>query len=213
LLPPIPRRLREIDATTAGEHSSLDPPDRCYYIWEYTAGRRYDFGAANRLISNLKLKPTQIAARPDRGALKRQAVLHAAAALRALIERPWVEGHGTFVPMPPSKTADHPDHDDRMRRILAAAFTGFDADIRPMLEQTSSTCADHESAERLRLAELRAILRLDEAAASKAPRSVIAVVDDVLTSGKHFKVARELLSRRFPGTAVIGIFIARRVHI
>ncbi|MGH8150424.1 MAG: hypothetical protein ACRETB_10695 [Steroidobacteraceae bacterium] len=150
---------------------------------------------------------------PQRESFKRQAVEHAAAALRALIERPWVEERGTFVPTPPSKAGDHPDHDDRMRRILDAAFEGFDADIRPMLEQASSTCADHERAERLPLAELRALMRLNETAASTAPRPVIAIVDDVVTSGKHFKVARELLSRRFPGTPVIGIFIARRVHI
>lgn len=212
LLPPIPRRLREIDAATAGEHSSLDSSDRCYYVWEYTARQGYDFSVVNRLISNLKMKPTRIASRPDCEAVKRQAVRHAAAALRELIERPWVEGRLTFVPMPPSKAFDHPDHDDRMLRILAAAFTGFDADIRAMLEQTSSTRADHERRERLRLAELRAILRLDEAAVSAAPRPVIAIVDDVLTSGKHFRVARELLSRRFPRTAVIGIFIARRAR-
>jgi adenine/guanine phosphoribosyltransferase-like PRPP-binding protein len=44
------------------------------------------------------------------------------------------------------------------------------------------------------------------------PRANIAIVDDVLSSGKHFKVAQAHLSRRFPGVPVTGIFIARCVR-
>jgi len=51
---------------------------------------------------------------------------------------------------------------------------------------------------------------VDESLLEPAPR-VIAVVDDVLTTGAHFKAAQLLLSSRFPGVAVYGIFVARRV--
>jgi hypothetical protein len=88
----------------------------------------------------------------------------------------------------------------------------MNADIRPMIEQTESTAADHESADRLSHAALRAITRIDEAHAAAALRATIALVDDVLNSGKHFKVAQELLSQRFPGTPVIGIFVARCIR-
>jgi len=42
--------------------------------------------------------------------------------------------------------------------------------------------------------------------------AIIAVVDDVLNSGKHFKVAQDLVSQRFPGVPVIGIFLARCIR-
>jgi hypothetical protein len=122
LLPSIPQRLLQIDETTVGEHFSLVASDFCYYIWEYTAGQ------------HLKIKPTQIAVNPRRDHHKQQAISHSAAALRSLIQRTWVEQHGTFVPMPASKIPKHQDYDDRIYRLLQAAFAGFNADIRPMLE-------------------------------------------------------------------------------
>jgi hypothetical protein len=61
LLPSIPQRLLQIDETTVGEHFSLAASDFCYYVWEYTAGQRYDFSPTNQLIANLKIKPTAIA--------------------------------------------------------------------------------------------------------------------------------------------------------
>jgi hypothetical protein len=212
LSPPIPQRLQQIDETSVGEHFSLAASDFCYYVWEYTAGQRYDFSPTNQLISNLKIKPTQIAVNPRRGQYKQQAINHSAAALRTLVQRSWVEQYGTLVPMPPSKIPGHADYDNRIHRLLQTAFAGFDADIRPMLEQVASTTADHESNDRLPHATLRGLTRIDEAHAAAAPRQNIAVVDDVLNSGKHFKVAQELLLQRFPSVPVIGIFIARCVR-
>jgi hypothetical protein len=212
LRPSIPQRLLQIDETTVGEHFSLAASDYCYYVWEYTAGQRYDFSPTNQLISNLKIKPTQISGNPRRHRHKQQAISHCAAALRSLIQRAWVEQNGTFIPMPASKVPGHQDYDDRIHRILQAAFTGFNADIRPMLGQVENTPADHESNDRLSHSALRDLTRINETYAVVPPRPNIAVVDDVLNSGKHFKVAQELLSQRFPGIPVIGIFVARCIR-
>lgn len=210
--PSIPQRLLQIDETTVGEHFSLAASDYCYYVWEYTAGQRYDFSPTNQLISNLKIKPTQISGNPRRHRHKQQAISHCAAALRSLIQRTWVEQHGTFIPMPASKVPGHQDYDDRIHRMLQAAFGGFNADIRPMLWQVENTPADHESNDRLSHSALRDLTRINETYAEVPPRPNIAVVDDVLNSGKHFKVAQELLSQRFPGIPVIGIFVARCIR-
>lgn len=40
---------------------------------------------------------------------------------------------------------------------------------------------------------------------------MVAVVDDLLTSGAHFRAAKRVLTRRFPGIEVVGLFLARRV--
>jgi hypothetical protein len=50
LLPPIPQRLLQIDEITVGKHFYLDASDQCFYVWEYTAGERYDFSPTNQRI-------------------------------------------------------------------------------------------------------------------------------------------------------------------
>ena len=52
--------------------------------------------------------------------------------------------------------------------------------------------------------------RIDDALATPRPES-IAIVDDVLTTGAHFRAASSLLPARFPTVEIVGLFIARRV--
>ena len=211
MLPPIPEKLRRIDESTVEEHFSLAPTDRCYYVWEYTAGKDYSFSPTNNLIKNLKISPSDIAQSPRRARYKREAVDHAAATLRKLISKGFVEQRATFVPMPGSKIRGDADYDDRIGHVLERAFDDRDADIRRMLALTESTPADHTAEDRLSYEELLRITRLT-AAANAPPRPIIAIVDDVLNSGKHFRVAQKLLRDRFPETEIRGIFIARCIR-
>jgi hypothetical protein len=211
LLPPIPEKLRRIDDSTVGEHFSLDGADRCYYIWEYAARKRYDFSPANQLVFNLKIKPSVLAKAPTRGRYKLEAIAHSGAALRSLITRVFVETRATFVPIPCSKAAPDPDYDDRLARVLANAFQGWEADVRQMLTLTHSTPADHESVDRLTFEELRAITELRSPFGAE-PRPVIVIVDDVLNSGKHFKVAQSFIKACYPSAEIRGVFLARCVR-
>lgn len=214
MLPPIPQRLLRVDEITFGQHFSLDGTETCFYIWEYAARQRYDFSPSNQLVKNLKIKPSEIDATPSRRRYKQGAIDYCAQAFRALFPTTWVENQATFVALPSSKVRGHPDFDDRTQRILETAFHGRDADIRPLLKQTCSTTADHETEERLSYGELRAITQLDESqVALSALRTTIVVVDDVLNSGKHFRVALDILSSRFPSAKIIGVFIARCVRL
>jgi hypoxanthine-guanine phosphoribosyltransferase len=45
-----------------------------------------------------------------------------------------------------------------------------------------------------------------------APRPVIIIVDDVLNSGKHFKVAQSFIKARYANTEVRGLFLSRCVR-
>jgi hypothetical protein len=211
LLPPIPEKLWRIDESTVGQHFLLRATDRCYYVWEYTAGKGYDFSPTNNLISNLKTKPTQIAKTPKRNFWKQQAINHSASALRQLLGQAFVEQRATFIPVPGSKAAGDPDYDDRVLEVLRRAFQGWAADVRPILELTRSTRADHESGERLSYDEFLAITRLNDPS-GRVPRSVVVIVDDVLTSGKHFKVGQNLISARYSGVEIRGLFLARCIH-
>jgi len=211
LLPPIPKKLWRIDDSTVGEHFSLTDSDRCYYIWEYTARKGYDFSPANQLVFNLKIKPSAIAKTPARNRHKMESIAHAGNALRTLITREFVETRATFVPIPCSKAANDPDYDDRLPRVLAHAFQGWNADVREMLRLTQSTPADHESVDRLTFDGLLRITELTKPVKA-ALRPVIVIVDDVLNSGKHFKVAQSLIKARCSNAEIRGVFLARCVR-
>jgi predicted amidophosphoribosyltransferase len=43
---------------------------------------------------------------------------------------------------------------------------------------------------------------------TKPQPSAIAVFDDVITTGRHFKAVQRLLAGSFPATPIVGLFIA-----
>lgn len=209
---PLPDRLTLIDDTNRGDHHYLEVGDRCYFFGEYFAGKSYKGGDTNQLVFNFKCKPTIAAANPARARYKSNAIQIMATGLRKAISQPNAEQY-TWVPMPPSKAVGDPDYDDRMLRVLRIAFQGYDADIRPLLRQTASTAADHEQGERLTPDELRAVLQIDTTILLAAPvRQGIILVDDVLTTGKHFKASVHHLSHAIQDLRVAGIFVARCIH-
>lgn len=206
MLPEIPAKLRRIDELTVGEHYSLEAGDRCIFIWEYTRGADYRISPSNQLIKNLKITPTELAANPAREKYKKQAIAHSATALRQLLSRRQVEQQITFVPVPGSKARSHPDYDDRLEKVLVTAFSGWEMDLRPVLDVTNSVTADHLSDTRISADDLLAITRVTD---TSPTRPMIVIFDDVLNSGKHFNVARRLLTRAFPAAEIRGLFIAR----
>src|SRR5216684_6902605 len=116
LLPPIPTKLSQIDETTVSQHFLLAPTDVCYHIWEYTRRGGFTASPTNNLISNLKKKPSKIQTNPREAPWKEQAIGYCAQALQRMMNRPWVEGFGTLVPIPCSKIAGHPDQDSQAPR-------------------------------------------------------------------------------------------------
>jgi predicted amidophosphoribosyltransferase len=58
--------------------------------------------------------------------------------------------------------------------------------------------------------ELEARYVIDRGLLEPRPQ-LIAIVDDVLTTGSHFVAVRNMLRREFPDTKTVGLFIARRV--
>lgn len=200
-------RLSQIDETNRHDHSRLGPDDICYHLYEYTSHRDYSFSRTNNLISNLKKKPSW-AGRPGYD-YKVRAIGDCAAALRGALNPAWL-AEASLVPVPCSKAPGHADHDDRMERVCRAI--GPDVDVRSLVVQTDSTVASHEAmeGERVTVEALLDLYRIDETQADPAPRR-LAVVDDVLTSGTHFRAMHALLGGRFPDVPIIGLFIARRV--
>ena len=207
---PDPIRFRSIDDSNRKDHYHLTDADNCVYLMEYTPGQRYDFGDANSIISNLKKSPLLKTERQYHWKL--QDIRRCISMIQNALDADWLST-GTMVPIPPSKTADHPEYDDRITVICRAIqHQGRSVDVRELVRQRQSTDAAHLSpGNRPSLQDLIVNYMIDASLSTPAPISIL-LVDDVLTAGSHFKAAQHHLQRRFPGVPIYGAFIARCVR-
>jgi hypothetical protein len=198
-------RFRKIDEQNRGDHFHLTAEDDCYFLYEYTSGRNYSFSATNSLISNLKKKPSQTS--PGAYKYKLGAMQACSRDLARAINPAWLNA-ATLVPVPPSKARSHPDYDDRMT-VISRNIAPV-VDVREIVVQRHSLEAAHESSVRPSIDELLAEYEIDENVACPAPQR-IGIIDDVLTVGTHYAAVKTVLQHRYPGTPIVGFFVARRV--
>ena len=203
----LPQRLTAIEDRTRGDHWYLRRTDVCRYLGEYTARKGSLYSATNGLILDFKTAVSRSGRRhwPQ----KERAITAAAAALRRAMPASELD-RLVFVPLPPSKAKDDDGYDDRLVRMLAAVRPERPLDVRELIVQGRSVEPAHRRSARLRASDIEALYRIDEALEAPAA-GVVAVVDDLLTSGAHFRAAQRLLSRHFPDIDVVGLFLARRV--
>lgn len=197
--------LTKIDELIRLDHWYLDEQDECYFIGEYTAGRGYTHSATNQLILNLK-KGVDRRGRPE-WMYKENAIWQAGTTLRDSLNPTFLQ-NATFVPVPPSRATSDPLYDDRMVRVLGRL--GQNVDVRVLVSQRQSMHEAHFSQNRPGPHELYQNYDVDNALVEPTPIQ-IAVVDDVLTTGAHFKGMKMTLEDSFPGVPVVGLFLARRV--
>lgn len=202
-----PSRLTKVDAL-ASDHWHLGKSDECYFFGEYTAGGGYQFSPTNQLIFNLK-KSVERRDKPD-WRYKKQAIRTVAAAFRKAI-KPEALDRITFVPIPPSKAKTDPLYDERITELLLAIRPRPPLDVRELIIQRNSTLAAHETSNRPTPEDLEAGYTLDMELAATPPQDLIAIVDDLLTTGAHFRAAKAVIRKQFPETPIVGIFVARRV--
>lgn len=201
-------KLSKIDDFLRSDHCYLKEDDRCWFFGEYTAQRRYDYSEINSLISNFK-KPVNRKERPE-WKYKQEAINKIANTFRPLLEK-LRELEFTLVPIPPSKAEPDPLYDDRMLRVLKVSGRGLGVDIRELVRQRQSTPPAHLITPRPTLEYLIRNYYVDEEVANPAPER-IALFDDVLTDGAHFKAMQSVLEKRYPGIITKGFFVTRRVY-
>ena len=201
-----PQRLTQIDELMLPDHVYLDDEDTCYFLGEYTARQGYRYSATNQLIWNLK-KSMDRRNRPG-WRYKELAIGQVAADFRNELP-PNVLDHWTFVPVPPSKMKGDSEYDDRITLMLRRIRRDPPLDVRELLVQNISTAAAHKSDNRPSPDDLLKTYELDEALTMPEPESLV-IVDDVLTTGSHYRAVQRVLTDRFRSTPVIGLFIARR---
>lgn len=202
-----PQRFTKVDALTRPDHGYLTEDDDCYFIGEYTARQGFAYSFTNNLILNFK-KSMDRRDCPE-WPYKIDAIMQAAAAFRTALDEDALNSL-TFVPVPPSKVKGHTLYDDRLTKMLHAIRPNPKLDVREIIVQKVSTDAVHDSEVRPTPQQLKELYELNESLTTPEP-NFIAIVDDVLTTGAHFRTAKTVLSSRFPATPIVGLFIARRV--
>jgi hypothetical protein len=164
-----------------GEHCYLDSSDECYFLDLYECHCR----CGNKpLIIKLKRRDDY-------------AVADAVEQLASSLPPEWI--NHTFVPMPPCYGRLSPVR-DIVRRLPVT-------DVRDLLVQKWGTPSSHDGW-RPNPAERSVLMQLDETQANPKPSAMI-IVDDVLTTGSHFRAAKSVARRRWPQLRVIGLFLAR----
>lgn len=201
-------RLQQIDELTRPQHWYLTTEDQCYYFCEYTPRTGFGHSDANSFISNFK-KPVS-----KRGLAeyryKEQAIARAIAMLAQVLstQAPAFWPGTTLVPIPPSRLPNDPEYDDRMQRVVDGICANTVGESRALLRQSKSYVASHaqQDGERIKPDELAKLYAFDS---DLAPRPLVILFDDVLTTGCHFRTAKDLIVRQWPTTQVVGFFLAR----
>ena len=200
-------RLSRIDDLLRPEHSRLEQHDICVYVWEYTPNKGYAFSADNSLILNFKKGMDRRGCSDWK--YKEQAIARVAEIFQELLPQKFLAAT-TLVPIPPSRARDDQGYDDRMVRALRKLEPRRDVDVRELIFQHESIEPAHSSRSRPGQDDIYHNYRVDETLAEPRPRE-IALFDDVLTTGAHFKASQRILEEHYPGVRVVGVFIARRV--
>ena len=211
--PRVPKRFSVIDEANRGEYAYILRGDECFYIWErmshlWKSRDRLDYSKypTNGFISNFQIPVSCKTENPYRFKHKGAAINFAAQALGVLLPAEWRQA-GTFVPMPPSKVKDDPEHDPRLLKTLKAVKPLL-SDVRELVLQSENVDSKQKG---LRPEDRSEHYYIHEKVSDPEP-SLLFVVDDVLTTGSHFKAVQTVLARRFSDALVCGIFLARAVR-
>jgi len=198
-----------VDELLRRDHSHLNEDDLCYFLMVYTSGVGFSHSAENSLMSNFK-KSLDKKGTPQ-WQYKTKAISEIGLIIQNILPKIADFSSTTIVPIPPSKSTDHPLYDDRLNQVLDIASIDKLVDIRNLLLNVNNVIATHTITDKPRptVNEIKINLRIDETLSSNI-KPLVLLFDDVLTSGAHYIAAKQLIKERFPETYVYGFFIARR---
>ena len=197
--------FRKIGDLERSDHWHLTEADSCFFLGEYTSRAGYGHSKTNQLIHNLKKSP--LTRGTSQWPHKMRAIQDVARVMRAGLKPEFIQRF-TFVPIPTSKSADHPEYDDRLAQIARLIAPG--GDIRDPLYTVATRNALHVDDARRDPVALRQSLAIRQATLAPPPQHIV-LLDDVITTGCSFRVCSDLLHEAFPNVPILGLFVARRV--
>ncbi|MEM9091319.1 MAG: hypothetical protein AAGC93_21595 [Cyanobacteria bacterium P01_F01_bin.53] len=172
----------------------------------YTVGQGFSFSDTNNFISNLKIKPSET----HRNHHKKKAIDTFVSELTAYLQSQIAGRAMALIPIPPSKSATHPEYDDRIEQVAKGIEKAIES-VRcwPVLKCVKDRESLHAGTSRS-TDTVYATLDIDGTAlANSKEDEILCLLDDVLTSGASFSACRQKLLEQFPGRTVMGIFWAK----
>ncbi len=208
-----PVGLTRISAEQTGDYHYLDRSDRCYCLGFYQSGEGFEGLGLNRMVLDLKREPGARYSHPGAWQDKREAITRVSSILTMSLQKLFPHRKITLIPVPPSKKAGDPEHDDRMLQIcnLMAAELAC-VEVSELFVTRRSVQASHLSRVRPTKERLKENIRMMIRDDAYRPAPLVVLLDDVLTSGAHYSACKELLEGVFPAVTVVGVFVARVDH-
>ena len=205
----MPSRIFRIDELSIKDHHYLTKNDECWYFGEYTASQGFLYSDMNQLIFNFKKNMSRKSS--NEWVYKENAIKEVGRMIASIIDPQSNMANTIFVPIPPSKIRTDSNYDDRLVRALniAKEISNKDLHIHDCISQLQSTTPDHKSRGSRICPDTRAKgYYLD---LKQIPNNIlnVIIVDDVITTGSHFKGVEIALRKHLPNLKIRGLFIAR----
>ena len=209
------RAFSIIDETNRQDHYYLKKDDQCLFCLEYTRGGGYQESQSNAFIMNFK-KPVTKRKKQLEYKYKAKAIEMAANHFARVFMKYKVDS--VLVPVPPSKTKENPKHDDRMLKMLQKVEhelkknNNYHIKAIELVQQVEDMYPVHKSEVRPTIDELVRNYSVDTRleVSKVVSGKVIFIVDDVLTTGAHFKAMQKAIKKHY-SNKTMGLFLARRI--
>jgi hypothetical protein len=185
------------NGTQATPSNLVLPQDECYYTREYLK-EGFSASASNQLVWNFQISPTE----EHRMRHKKDAIEAFVSELGHLMSRVKVQSY-LIAPMPTSKVPGHPEYDDRLIQVLQKVAP--QQYCEPIVGGNSHLPSKRGGPRHPSFYSANYVFK---GFSPGLLPSVLFVLDDVLTSGSHFRAYKDLMLARCPGLRVVGIFWA-----
>ncbi len=180
----------------------LDEDDECYYFTELREGG-YTISPSNQLVFNFK-KPLTEKINSSSWAYRNSAIETYANALLSL------EGIGTvshiLIPSPTSKRRNSSQFNNRLDKVVETISKQYP---NICIEYSFDIKEDIQSSHLGGSRDYTVLYNNTIFTPFKSnPKDFVVIIDDVLTTGVHFKVCKNKILEEYPTCRVVGIFLA-----
>lgn len=207
---------RRFDKLLYGGSVNLEREDVCLFFMDRSPGG-FSVSRANSLVSNLKITKADLERNPNRAHYKSEAIEQCAQDMANYFLR-----HASkvldigrraedllLVPIPPSECRDDAAYDDRMVLVCDKVSQRTGIPFANCLFSKKTAEKSHASPKRRDIGKIYGNIGFDVAAIFSHPQTVV-LVDDVLTSGAHFKACQQVLRGWNADVEVMGLFWAKQ---
>jgi hypothetical protein len=178
----------------------LEPNDECFYARERMSHGGYGFSETNSLVDNFKMERSLQGEK--RWYYRNQAVIIFAHELADLLESGMC-----IAAIPSSKKPDHPEYTSRYEDL----FTELQK-LKTVIIETPITILESKQSSRMGGSrDIDEIYKNLVWLGFKKTTNHVILIDDVITTGGHFKACQRLILGRCPEMRIIGAFWAKTI--